>query len=39
MLAKDLKYINNDDYILIDEKLSEVERMLKALIRSLEQKK
>ena len=39
MLAKDLKYINNDDFILIDEKLSEVERMLKALIKSLEQKK
>ena len=38
LLSGDLDYINNDDSKEILEKIGEVERMLKALIRSLENK-
>ena len=38
LLSGDLDYINDDDLKEILEKIGEVERMLKALIRSLENK-
>ncbi len=38
-LSKDLEYLNQKDFNSILENLQEVERMLKALIRSLEYKK
>ena len=38
LLSKDLDYINNEDSKKIQENIGEVERMLKALIKSLEKK-
>jgi hypothetical protein len=38
MLSGDLGYINGDIMTKLHENISEVERMLKALIRSLESK-
>jgi four helix bundle protein len=38
LLAKDLNYIKNEDAEDILENIREIERMLKALIRSLENK-
>lgn len=39
LLAKDLGYFSTNDHISIEKNLSEIERMLKALIKSLELKK
>ena len=36
LLAKDLDYLESDDELLILERINEVERMLMALIKSLE---
>jgi len=38
LLSKDLGYINNEEAKKIQENIGEVERMLKALIKSLENK-
>jgi len=39
MLSNDLKYLNNQDFSEIGENITELEVMMKALIRSLERKK
>ena len=38
MLAKDLGYIEPDDFKTLQKDIEEVERMLKALIKSLQNK-
>ena len=39
LLAKDLHYLKEVNFVELNSQLSEVERMLKALIKSLEKKK
>ena len=39
LLSGDLNYLNNDDQVILLDKIKEVERMLMALIKSLENKK
>jgi four helix bundle protein len=39
MLSKDLGYIKSDDFQKLQQDIGEVERMLKALIKSLQMKR
>jgi hypothetical protein len=38
LLSGDLNYLNNDDQVILFDNIKEVERMLMALIKSLENK-